>query len=100
MASRSSAPAARRARCRRTLSKPLDPGTKFELPSPRAAVLTVHVKVVPGDLVGQQHAVLAPLIRARISRRLADPAVDDEMRDVDAFRDRKSTRLNSSHMSI
>src|SRR5204863_4621433 len=71
---------------RRTLSKPLDPGTKFELPSPRAAVLAVHVKVVPGDLVGQQHAVLAPLIRARIFRRLADPAVDDEMRDVDALR--------------
>src|SRR5207249_2464775 len=68
------------------ISKPLDPGTKFELPRPGAAVLAVHVKVVPGDLVGQQHAVLAPLIRARVSRRLADPAVDDEMRDVDAFR--------------
>src|SRR5207247_3731065 len=68
------------------ISESLHPGTKFELPRPRAAVLAVHVKVVPGDLVGQQHAVLAPLIRARILRRLADPAVDDEMRDVDTFR--------------
>src|SRR2546421_8542442 len=46
------------------ISEPLDPGTKFELPRPRAAVLAVHVKVVPGDLVAQHHPAPAPLIRA------------------------------------
>ena len=38
----------------------LHPGTKLYLPSPGGAVLAVDVQVILGDLVRQQHGVIAP----------------------------------------
>ncbi len=49
-------------------------------------MLSVYVQVVLRDLVGEEHPVRAALARPRVARAVGDPAVDDEVRDVDAFR--------------
>src|SRR5256885_12814350 len=67
-------------------SELLDPGPQLDLPSPGAAVLAVQVQVVLRDLVGVEHPVRAAFARSRIARAPGDPAVDDEVRDVDTLR--------------
>src|SRR5579859_495533 len=68
----------------------LHPGPQLDLPGPGAALLAPDVQVGPRDLVRVERAVGAALARllakdgARIVRALADAAVDDEVRDVDA----------------
>src|SRR3954470_15143351 len=66
-------------------SEALCPWPQLELPRPRTAMLTVDREVALRDLVGQQHAVVAPLPGPRVVASL-DAAVDDEMRDVDVLR--------------
>src|SRR6266508_967166 len=66
-------------------SEPLDPGAQLDFPGPGAAVLSVYVQVVLRDLVGEEHPVRAALARPRVARAPRDPAVDDEVRDVDAL---------------
>src|SRR6266446_8269210 len=64
----------------------LDPGPQLDFPGPGAAVLSVYVQVVLRDLVGEEHTVRTALPRSRIARAPRDPAVDDEVRDVDSLR--------------
>src|SRR2546421_7496080 len=66
-------------------SELLDPGPQLDFPGPGAAVLSVYVQVVLRDLVGEEHPVRAALARSSIARATRDPAVDDEVRDVDAL---------------
>src|SRR5438445_9638333 len=63
----------------------LDPGPQLDFPGPGAAVLSVYVQVVLRDLVGVEHPVRAAFARSRIACGPRDPAVDDEVRDVDAL---------------
>src|SRR2546427_4897849 len=65
--------------------EPLDPGPQLDFPGPGAAVLSVYMQVVLRDLVGEEHPFRAALARSRIARGPRDPAVDDEVRDVDAL---------------
>src|SRR5579872_2261688 len=62
----------------------LHPRPQLDLPSPGAARLTQHMQISLGDGVGIEHRV-GP-IRRLGPARIADRAVDDEMRDVDCSR--------------
>src|SRR4029077_1628944 len=65
-------------------SESLDPGAKLDLPGPGAARLLHDMAVAGRDRVGIEHAV--GLVRGLGAARIADAAVDHEMRDMDALR--------------
>ena len=67
------------------VSEFFDPGPQFDLPRPGRTILAMDVQVVLGDLVGQQHGVLAAFRCAGIARALKNAAVDHDMGNVNTL---------------
>src|SRR5439155_9237784 len=65
-------------------SKLLHPGPQLQLPAPGTARLLQNVPIALRDRIGIEHRIR--LVRGLGTRRAADAAVDDEMRDMDAVR--------------
>src|SRR6202011_5536255 len=83
-------------------SEPLDPRPELYLPGPGAARLSQDVQIGLRNGIGVEHRV--GLVRSLGSARIADPAVDHEMRDVNALRRefarhalRQSTKRELAH---
>src|SRR3546814_8314732 len=79
----------------------LGPRAQIDLLRPGASLLPVDEKGAVGDCFGPKEAIFAAFLE-QMGEGTQQPvavnaAVDAEMRDMDALRDRKSTRLNSSN---
>src|SRR4051812_5750937 len=66
------------------MSKLLHPWPQLQLPGPGAARLLHYVPVVQRNRIGIEHRVRP--VRRLVTNRVADAAVDHEMRDVNALR--------------